>query len=412
MSTANTKPIAAPATMGSKSEIQDIQRRKPKRSLRQIISEGFASRQSAAQNRQPSPTPRVLKYEPPQPPNFPMTESPPMEFGNHIPRFKIYTAVDALEDQPPIDWVVEGLISSGSVSLMFGEGGTKKTYTCLDMGVCVALNKAWLERTVKQSKVLFVDEESGPRRFARRYTEVLNGHDGNENTDLSYVSLSQLNLRNPDDVVALKALVRQTGAQMVFIDALADIMPGADENSVKDVQPIFLAIREIAEETGAAVIFIHHSNKIGNYRGSSALKAAVDLLLKVESEADKPHIRFTVEKSRDAEPQKFGAQAFFGDKEFYLIATEFQQKDGKERLGKAQEYVLTYLSVNPDSSLDEIKCNATDCSPSSAKNAVHNMAGGSAPLVERTDAGNQGQKAYYDLTSEGNDYVQEHHLSF
>ncbi len=65
--------------------------------------------------------------------------------------------------------------------------------------------------------------------------------------------------------------IRDVDAKLVIIDALADVMAGGDENSVKDTQPVFMQLRKIAEETGAAILVIHHVNKMGDYRGSTAI---------------------------------------------------------------------------------------------------------------------------------------------
>jgi RecA-family ATPase len=91
----------------------------------------------------------------------------------------------------------------------------------------------------------------------------------------------------------------------VIVDALADVMPGRDENAVKDTAPIFLTLRKIAEETQCAIIVIHHSNKTGGYRGSSAIKGAIDLLLSVEKKNEITHM---ISNRESAIPQRFFRQ--------------------------------------------------------------------------------------------------------
>ena len=56
----------------------------------------------------------------------------------------LHWAGEALDPQPPIPWIVEGVFSEGSLSVIFGEPGSKKTYAMLDCMVCVALGKPWL----------------------------------------------------------------------------------------------------------------------------------------------------------------------------------------------------------------------------------------------------------------------------
>jgi hypothetical protein len=309
------------------------------------------------------------------------------------PRFAVYTARDALQPQPPIEWIIERLFSAGSVSLLFGEGGTKKTWAALDAAVCVALGKQWLDLATLQSTVLIVDEESGKRRISRRLAEVLRGHLAEEDTPLYYTTLERLDLRNPADVAALRALIIETGARFIIIDAMADVMPGADENTVKDMQPVFLALRRIAEETQTAIVMIHHANKSGGYRGSTAIKGAVDLMLLVESRVDSTNIDFDLEKPRDTEPFKFAAVAHFADGEFYL--TPSTPSEPVKHLSKSQDYVIRYLTEHGDSPINDVESHADSCSSNAARQAVYALV--KMGRVKRVDDGGKGQVATYGL---------------
>jgi hypothetical protein len=309
------------------------------------------------------------------------------------PRFTVYSARDALQPQPPIEWIIERLFSAGSVSLLFGEGGAKKTWVALDAAVCVALGKQWLDLATLQCTVLIVDEESGKRRISRRLGEVLRGHLAQEDTPIYYISLARLDLRNSSDADALRWLITKTGARFVVIDAMADVLPGADENSVKDVLPAFLALRDIAEKTQAAIVLIHHANKTGGYRGSSAIKGAVDLMLFIESKSDSPNIDFTFDKARDTEPFKFAAVAHFGDGEFYL--TPSMPSEPVKHLSKSQDYVIRYLTEHDDSPINDIESHADSCSSNAARQAVYALA--KMGLVRRVDDGGKGQVATYGL---------------
>lgn len=318
----------------------------------------------------------------------PNPDSPP------APRFTVYSAEDALQPQPPVEWIIERLFSAGSVSLVVGEGGSKKTWAMLDAAVCVAIGAAWLDLATTQSAVLIVDEESGNRRMARRLGEVLRGHLAEADTPIHYTTLAQVDLRNPADVEALHRLIETTGARFVIVDALADVMPGADENAVKDVQPVFIALRRIAEETQTAIVIIHHANKSGGYRGSTAMKGAVDLMLFIESKAESPNIDFTFDKARDTEPFKFAAVAHFGEGEFFLSAST--PGEHPRVFSKSQQYVIRYLTGHGDSLLTDIVSKADSCSPSAARQAVYSLVG--MGIARRTDSGGSGQKATYGLT--------------
>jgi len=311
-------------------------------------------------------------------------------------RFEILSAVDALQPQPPIEWIVDGLISAGSVNVFYGEGGSKKTWALLDMGICVARGDDWLDFKTQAGGVLVIDEESGQRRIKRRVGDVLRGHNADSSTSIYCVSLAGFDFGNPNDICELYNLIINAKARLVIIDALADVMPGRDENAVKDVQPIFLSLRRIAEETQAALIIIHHANKGGSYRGSTAIKGALDLLLSVDSKSGSNEITFKTEKARDTTASIFMASANFMPEKFWLTPST---ASSCEVFNKGQRYVLRYLLANGASLLQDISSNADSCSQVTAKNSVYNLA--DQGLITRTNGGGQGAKAIYDLTDKG-----------
>lgn len=285
-------------------------------------------------------------------------------------RWTVHDAEEALLPQPPIDYLVQNLITRGSVNLFYGEPGSKKTYSLIHLGISVAMGIKWLGMETKPSKVLVIDEESGNVRFSRRLGEIMRGEVVNKEVPLQYVCLAGFKLDNTKDSVLLENLILETGADLVIIDALAEIMDG-DENSKQDTQPVFTTLRRIAVSTNAAIIVIHHSNKAGGYRGSSAIKGAVDLMVQVTSEDGDTRIEFKTEKTRDCEAIKFAALATWENSQFYLTSAEPQSKT--PIYGKAQNYVLRYLTEHGPSTVQDIMSSADTCAPNGARAAVYSL---------------------------------------
>lgn len=305
------------------------------------------------------------------------------------PRILIRDASFALQPLPPIEWVVDRLISEGSVCIFFGEPGAKKTFALLSLAVCVALGKPWLGFETKARKVLIVDEESGERRLSFRLGNAIRGELGNGDIPIQYISLYGFNLSNKNDALILQTVIQESGAGLVVIDALAEIMSG-DENKKEDTHPVLIALRRIADETGAAICVIHHANKSGGYRGSSAIKGAVDLMVKIESGSGNRYINFTSEKNRDAEPVNFAGLITWLDDQFYISGSE-------RETSPEEQFVLDYLGEHGPSALPDIQAAADLHTPSGIKMAVYSLA--KAGKVYRTNPGKSGRgvKAIYDL---------------
>jgi hypothetical protein len=316
------------------------------------------------------------------------------------PRYVVRNAAFVFQPQPPIEWVLDQFISVGSLNLFYGEPGSKKTFVLVSLAVCVALGKPWLGFSTSPRRVLIIDEESGEKRLTLRLAAAIHGEFGDENTPVEFVSLAGFRLDDKDDVDELQLLIISRSAGLVIIDALTDVM-GGDENSKKDTQPVFTALRRLAEATSAAIIIIHHSNKKGGYRGSSAIKGALDLMVKVESEDGSPVIFFKTEKTRDVEATKFAARATWTEKQFYLIEIDVSEKP--KPLSKSQSYVLRYLEEHGASPLPDIMGAADQCSPNAARQAVYALVQDGKVYRTNPEERGTGVIAIYALKEENDD---------
>jgi hypothetical protein len=323
------------------------------------------------------------------------------ETKDETPRYIIRDAKYVLTPRPPIESIIQGIITKGSVNVLVGMFGSKKTWSAISAAVCDALAKEWLGHAVKQGVVLIIDEESGDERLSRRLAMALRGEVGSETTPIYYISLAQFNLfKNAEDAALMIKAIRLIDAHLIIIDALADIMAGGDENSVKDTQPVFMQLRKIAEETGAAIIVIHHVNKMGGYRGSTAIPGAIDNMILVESKDDSNFIKFKSLKVRDGLPFEFNAEAHWTEDQFWLTVADPEDQSQNTPLGKPHHYVMHYLASNGgEALLTDIQDHADRCTPEGAKIATYALV--EQGYICRSDEGGRGKKATYKLTERG-----------
>ena len=311
--------------------------------------------------------------------------------------YRILTAKDAMQEHPPVEWVVENLIPSSTLSVFYGDPGSKKTWAMISLAVHVALGKEWLGHITMPNKVLFIDEESGESWFMRRLKAAILGAVGNDSTQVEFICNAGFMMDNKQDVAEIERLIKDSGAGIVIFDALTDIMEG-DENTKKDTQPVLTALKKIADRTGAAIILIHHTAKSGGYRGSSAIKGAADLLVEIKSEDESQWINFRSEKVRHIEFVKFAGVAEWTETQFYITAAEITEKI--KPLSRSQKYVLKYLKHHGPSALKDIKSAADICSSRAAGDAVYALAEMGKIYRTNPDEMGQGVVAIYDLQDE------------
>ena len=317
-----------------------------------------------------------------------------------------YDAEDALHPPPPLTWIVQGLLAASSLNLLVGNPGTKKTLTALDLAVCVALGKPWLGRPVTQAPIVYVDEETGISRLWGRMNAVLTAHQGGYDTPIHYVSLGNYDLRAEADAEELTNRALSFDARLIVFDTLSGIMRGGDENSVTSVQPLLYHLRRMAEYCQAAILILHHTNRLGGFRGSSALAAAVDLLLITQSDPGDTLIRFHAPKARHLMPPPFCARANFENSSegevnrFHLSPAQDQPvakaQPPRENTATA---VLDFLADTNEADIQQIVSRLGDVALGTVRNTLHQLT--SSALIERADGGNKGKKATYKLSAKG-----------
>ncbi|MEL7167906.1 MAG: AAA family ATPase [Bacteroidota bacterium] len=321
-------------------------------------------------------------------------------------RFKLLTFADASKPRPRRMEVVEGLIHDASVNLIFGEGATKKTYLCVDLGAAVAMGTPWLGRKTTQSSTLLVDEESGQRRLLDRFQAVGAARHLPSDAPMYATSLAGLDLYGSDeDATKLEELVSKLHAGLVIIDSLSMISGKADENATADMGRVMQTLRVMADRTGAAFVVIHHSNRARGYRGASKIRDAVDLALEVKSKLNAPTVSISTDKARDIAPTTLHAHVRFENDErgaaakvFITVADRPEEKDPVPK-GVGEKHVVQYLKLHGPSLKEDVKARAEEtgvCAPGTAATAVHSLV--EKGLVKRTDDGPSGKTGTYDLS--------------
>ncbi len=217
--------------------------------------------------------------------------------------FKLYT-VKELESLPDPDWLLEGLLPQSALAELYGKFAVGKSFLALDWALSVAAGVPWLGRPVKLGGAVYVSAEGGAglkKRIAAWRTE-------HTEADLSRFRaiLVPVNMLNPKDGKGLVQVIKdaQCEPSLVVIDTLARCFGDGDENSAADMGKFVFGTDWIrAKFPGATVLVIRHSGKKANQgdRGSNALRAAADTVMKLDKPSGKP-LTLKCEKQKDWEP--------------------------------------------------------------------------------------------------------------
>ena len=155
----------------------------------------------------------------------------------------------------------------------------------LAAGLHVAAGLPWCGRDVRQGAVVYIAGE-GVGGLSLRL-KAMRQHYAIEIDVPFWVVPRAVNFQDREAVKELATVIRgvvgNMAVGMIFLDTLARAMPGADENSAREVGLVIAACDWLRDEFSCTVLPIHHSGKDAERgaRGTSALRGAWDAAFEV-----------------------------------------------------------------------------------------------------------------------------------
>lgn len=251
-----------------------------------------------------------------------------------VPNIPHYTT-DMIGSMSDARWLVPEVLGEAGIALLYGAPQQGKSAVVLDLAISLALGVPWAGRPLKCGNVLYGVLE-GAAGFRRRALTA----EAQRGVSLGkrFILFEEpVNLMKDEDVLKVMKLVVLKDGRLVILDTLASSLAGeGDENSNRDMSKYLHGAKRIAQQTGAAVLIIHHTGRDPNAtmeRGASALRGNVDTSIRV-SKSDR-HYKWEVVKSRDGPLGVSGA--------FDIEPYEFVRQDTGEVV---QSIVVKHLEID------------------------------------------------------------------
>jgi hypothetical protein len=208
-------------------------------------------------------------------------------------------------------YLVKRLIYKRGRVMVHADPGTGKSIMALDLALHMVFGFAqWCGYRIKQPtdrslRVLYVYSE-GISSLWKRRDAWLKKHGGTaeELGDKIMFYPKPIPLNATDVYVdELIDWARDAGYDLVVIDTWANANAGSDENAAGVMSESLNRAGRIAEELQVAVLLVHHDNRSGAFRGSSAIDGYLDtrIHLTQEGEGADRRVKFKIEKQRDDE---------------------------------------------------------------------------------------------------------------
>lgn len=214
---------------------------------------------------------------------------------------KFLRSADEIKNDPPLEWIVRGILPSNGIGAIYGAPSSGKTFLALDLAIAIARGNHWFGNPTIKKSVAYVALE-GSHGIRQRILAWEKSNSTAAPKILNFVTTSV----SVEDEFAWKTLSNEifttlgSGA-VVFIDTLNRASPTADENTSASMGRIIESAKYMAGVIGGFVMFVHHAGKDAGkgLRGHSSLLAALDTVIRVNCTNNQR--TWSIEKSKDSE---------------------------------------------------------------------------------------------------------------
>lgn len=339
--------------------------------------------------------------------------------GQFMCDWPLCTLKDAYKPRPPVQYAVVGLFSLPSLNIVYGAPSTLKTMLGADLAISVAGGQPWLPPMpgreadlqawqTREMPVLWLDFDNGRRRMDERFEALGRARELPDDIPLYYTCMPVPWLDGSDlrSVDALILGARAKGIGLIIIDNLIAVSGRADENSA-EMANVLANFRRLAEESGAAIVLIHHQRKSAGFksrageslRGHSSIEAALDLALLIEREEHSEMITVRSTKTRDVDILPFGAMFTYEHKEHTteLKRAHFYGRPVEDIISDAaiRRTILEVVADSPQIKKTDLVNRVKEALPDVGYNRIRNITDNLAASSElKVESGNRNAKLY------------------
>ena len=196
---------------------------------------------------------------------------------------------------PPRQMVLEPWMPTQGLAMLYGWRGTGKTFLTLSIAYAVASGGLILDWTApRPAKVVYLDGEMPAPDLQNRLSLITAGAEREPEPGMLNIITPDLQKRSMPDFSTVGGLasleeVMPADVQLIILDSISSLIRSGVENEAESWQSIseWAMGQRVA---GRSVLFLHHTGKSGEQRGTSKREDFLDTILQLKPIADHaPH---------------------------------------------------------------------------------------------------------------------------
>lgn len=225
-----------------------------------------------------------------------------------IPLVGFKSLADLATNIGSVKWLVKGWLEASTMSCVFGDPGSYKSFVAIDQACCIATGTPWQGCEVDQGTVLYIAGE-GHGGLGRRVAAWCKDKNIKPENVPVYFSTAAADMYNKEAAVDLTVTIDalltslSTVPKLIVYDTLARNMGAGDENSTSDMNTFINHIDKfIKDRYDSSVMLVHHTGHKDKQRarGSSAFLGALDHSIRCQKNG-RLKLTISCNKMKDAE---------------------------------------------------------------------------------------------------------------